>query len=85
MTDTITLTDLMRTHLDPTCSGWGVEFERIRQEDASETLELLHLIKRDGIQHPVAIDKVGGIVVDGAKRIYVATLLGIRDIPVEFA
>jgi len=84
MSNTITLTDLMRTHLDPTCSGWGVEFERIRQEDASETMELLHLVKRDGIQHPIAIDRVGGIVVDGAKRIYVASLLGLREIPVVY-
>lgn len=83
MSDTITLTSLIRDYQDGNQVGWGIEFEWLRQNHASEILKLLHLVKRDGIKTPILLGK-DGRVWDGHHRIYVATLLGIRDIPVEF-
>lgn len=82
MSETITLTDLIRDYKDG-AAGWGVQFEHLRITHATEVLTLLHLIRRDGITEPVKI-KDNIWVTDGYKRIYVATLLGIRDIPVEY-
>ena len=84
MTDTITLTELMREHPDGNEAGWGVEFEWLRRNDADAIHRLLRLIKRDGITEPVLIGD-DGRVWDGHHRIYVASLLGIRDIPVRYA
>jgi len=82
MSNTITLTDLMREYKSGV--GWGVEFEYLRQNKASEALQELHLVKRSGITEPVVLHPEG-FVVEGHLTVYVASLLGIRDIPVEYA
>lgn len=81
---TITITDLMCDYRPVSGIGWGIQFEWLRRERASDVMRLLHLIKRDGILSPITLDH-DGHVVDGHRRVYVAFLLGIRDIPAEFA
>lgn len=84
MTDTLTLTEIMREHGTDLGEPWEMEFEWMRQNMSDYVLRLLHLVKRDGITEPVVIDKEDGRVWDGHYTIYVASLLGIRDIPVEY-
>lgn len=86
MTETLPLTEIIR---DIPTSAWaplGVEFEWLRQSRASDVLQTLHLMRRDGITEPVRINGGGfrEYVSDGVMTLYAASLLGIRDIPVVF-
>jgi len=84
MSDTMRLTDLIRNYCDGNEVGWGVEFEWLRQNSGDATMRLLHLIKRDGIQEPILLGN-DGRVWDGHHRIYVAFLLRMGEVPVEYA
>lgn len=83
-TGTMNLDDLLATVRDGDEHGWPAEFEYLRLNHGARIRALIGSVLRTGIRSPILIGSDGRIW-DGHHRIYAAHVLGIRQIPVQYA
>lgn len=85
-TEMMSLQTLLDTVKDGDEIGWMNEFSRLCQDakGRQEIQDLVTSISVNGIQEPVLIGSDGRLW-DGHHRVCAAYILGLKEIPVEFA
>ncbi|MEV5068963.1 ParB N-terminal domain-containing protein [Microbacterium sp. LMI12-1-1.1] len=84
MSRAVPLDALLQVVRDGDEHGWDREFDLLATDHAKRIEHLAESVQRDGIREPIVIGP-DGRVWDGHHRLAVAKLLGIAEVPVEFA